>query len=298
MKVLAFDIGIKNLAYCVSTYDEETNKYNIVEPYCDNWNIINLINDKDIKCQCEDCENNVTQYAKVDGQMLYYCGKHKKLHKELLENNMLDFEFLNTDERCQYTKSCKTKARYKYRDMCYCTTHKNAHAKLLIKERNLQKYKVIVKDFTIHDLKVKLLKTLEEYIDIFLYVDEVYLENQPAYCNPTMKAISDVLYSWFLIRVYADSEYYQSTIKKIGFTAAANKMKINGMGQELNEEIDNAPNKYKKTKELSIVQTKSMLSHNQDYIDHLDSFGVKLDDMCDSYLHGVYQLQKNLKKIK
>jgi len=41
MKLLSFDIGIKNLAYCMVEYAPDTKKLDIKE-----WNIINLIEEE------------------------------------------------------------------------------------------------------------------------------------------------------------------------------------------------------------------------------------------------------------
>lgn len=296
MKVLGFDVGIKHLAYCITEYNVDTETYNIPGKCSDNWNIINLTEDYKLRCANPECDASVTQTAIVNGQNHYYCGRHKKLHLSVLEANPISY--LNCDKgNCEYAKSCKGKTKYTYDGMCICEKHKIMIDRNLDKERTLKKHKVFVKDFTTHDLKLKLLYALDGYSDIFLNVDVVCIENQPAFKNPTMKAISDVMYTWFLMRANVDNEFTGSTIHKITFFSPSNKMKINDMEEELNEEIDNAPNKYKKTKDLAIVHTRKMLSHDSLCIEHLNSF-KKQDDLCDAYLHGVYYLQKEMKLKK
>jgi hypothetical protein len=294
MKVLGFDVGIKNLAFCVVEKQDEY--YNIPEPVNKFWNIINLTEQCDLHCAKEGCDNPVTQIGTIEGTKHYYCGRHKSLHKALLlENPIYIDETDDTTARCDCTASCKTKSKWMNYDNYLCTKHKTLYEKNITKERILKKYKTFVKDFTIHDLKLILLNKLDEMQDIFLTVDCVCIENQPVFRNPTMKAISDVMYTWFMIRGFIDKDITNSSINKICFFAPSNKMKINDKEKELNEEIDNAKNKYKKTKNLAIEHCSSMICHNEDYVGHLDKYKKK-DDLCDAYLHAVYYIQKEGKK--
>jgi hypothetical protein len=168
------------------------------------------------------------------------------------------------------------------------------------KTRALTKYKTFVKDFTIHDLKLSLLNKLDTFKELFLKVDIVCIENQPTFKNPTMKAISDVLYTWFMIRGLVEKESNGSTISKITFFAPSNKLKIAGKTDDINEQIDQADkagSKYKKTKELGITNCLEFIKWNQSYVDHLNTFKKK-DDLCDAFLHGVHWIEKNLEPKK
>jgi len=300
MKVLGYDVGIKNLAYCVTEYDHETEHFNVIQPCKKYWNIINLTEDQEKHCESPNCEANVTQWATVSGVPRYYCGKHKKVHKLFLEENEIDI--MMTDDvtaKCEHSASCKSKSKFMTQEKYLCTTHKNMFEKNETKNRTLKKHKLFVKDFSIHDLKIKLIREFDKLIDIFLSVDCVCIELQPVFKNPSMKALSDVMWSWFALRGIVDGEVNNSTINKLCFFAASNKMKINGQEEELNEEIDNAKNKYKKTKDLGVQQCIKMLSHDQTCIDHLNTFKKK-DDLADACLHSCYYIQKEmgLKKNK
>ena len=296
MKVLGFDVGIKNLAYCVVEKQDEY--FNIPEPCEKHWNIINLTEQCELHCAKEECDNPVTQTALVEGEKRYYCGRHKALHKALLLENPVYLD--ETDDpaaKCDCVASCKAKSKFMNYDNYLCTKHKTMYEKKIVKERTLAKYKTFVKDFTIHDLKLVLLEKLDEMQEIFLSVDCVCIENQPVFRNPTMKAISDVMYTWFLIRGFMEREETGSVINKITFFAPSNKMKINNKEKELNSEIDNAKNKYKKTKDLAVQHCNSMICHNEDYVTHLNKYKKK-DDLCDAYLHAVYYIQKGEPKPK
>ena len=54
--------------------------------------------------------------------------------------------------------------------------------------------------------------------------DEVLIENQPTLKNPTMKTISTLLYSYFVMRGITDK---QGTISNVRFICPSNKLKVN-----------------------------------------------------------------------
>lgn len=295
VKVLGFDVGIKNLAYCI--VEKQDDKFVIQEDHTKCWNIINLTEQDKLRCAYGGCLNQITQTAEISGSKYYFCTKHKNYHKVLLEEYPIDFlDCEDTNSKCSHTASCKTKSKYMWCGNGICNKHKEMIEKNENKLRTLTKYKTFVKDFTIHDLKLSLLTKLDTFKELFLKVDVVCIENQPTFKNPTMKAISDVLYTWFMIRGLVEKEQNNSSISKITFFAPSNKLKIAGKTDDINEQIDIATksgSKYKKTKELGITNCLEFIKYNQQYVNHLNTFKKK-DDLCDAFLHGVHYIEKNL----
>ena len=80
MKLISFDVGIKNMAYCI--LDLQGSQLNI-----NNWGILNLMDDENISYTC-DCKNkpknkktpptNCSKKAKYHKNDKYYCEKHAK----------------------------------------------------------------------------------------------------------------------------------------------------------------------------------------------------------------------------
>lgn len=74
MQLLSFDVGIKNLAYCI---------LNDSKDICD-WNVINIIdNDESIICSCNNksgskCKSKASFYCINDKSKIGYCKKHSK----------------------------------------------------------------------------------------------------------------------------------------------------------------------------------------------------------------------------
>ena len=106
-----------------------------------------------------------------------------------------------------------------------------------------------------------------------------------------MKSIASTVYDYFLIRGIVDKKN-NSKIKFVKYISPSNKLKIdnNKTVQVLGNTKDDK--KYKITKSLSIEYTKILINNDKYYLDFLNK-EKKKDDLCDSFLQGVYYLNKN-----
>jgi hypothetical protein len=298
MRVLSFDVGIKNLAVCLLEWTETDT---LIIHY---WDVINLLESKkeSEKCLClkDKCSNKVVAYSEFNCKH-YFCSKHLSLKEELLTPFLSDYvedkwiqekklvcQNCNQDENINITTNSR---KTYYKNDILNQTLCSKHYKSLIDKLNNSKTKIYtiknkkVKDMTTDDLKFHLVKCLDERKNILLSdIDMVLIENQPTFKNPTMKAISDTLYTWFLIRGMVDS----STVKKIKFISPSNKLKE--FNTKTIEEADETK-KYKETKKLSIQNTKTVLLCYElnKWADLLNSH-TKKDDLADSFLQGWYVL--------
>jgi hypothetical protein len=81
MKVLSFDVGIKNLAGCVLEWNTDSDdiKSHLNIHY---WDIINIVQNKtnneqkSYKCYSKDCSGKVKSYIDLSGTKYYLCSKH------------------------------------------------------------------------------------------------------------------------------------------------------------------------------------------------------------------------------
>jgi hypothetical protein len=343
MKVLSFDVGIKNLAACIVEWDDYDNnnediKSNLKIHY---WTIINLLtsqtdSDKiinDYKCCCKDskkndCTKKAKSYVEFNNIKYYFCTKHLSSKDDVLspiiniyaEENWLQEKNLNC-EICELTQLAdkigdNTSIDTEHKDICIHnsiskdkikTSRKmyyinklinktlcSKHYKTMIDKIETAKKKVSliknkkVKDMTSDDLKFHLVKCLDERKIDLLNVDMVLIENQPTFKNPTMKAISDTLYTWFMIRGIADKEINNSTIQKIKFISPSNKLKE---FDQTNIEEASENKKYKETKKLSVENTKTiLLSYDLNQWINVIMSHQKKDDLADSFLQGWYVL--------
>ena len=305
MRVLSFDVGIKNLAGCILEWNETDNlKSNLKIHY---WDVINVVDSKkkedelQYKCTNNDCKMKVKSYIELNNIKYCFCTRHLK-DKETLLNHIFEpyaeSNFTQTPEGCCTQCDIETSSKRKKTlytninlNICICAKH---YKQLITKTANAKK-KVIsfkkskVKDMTTNDLKLHLIKCLDARKDILLKdIDMVLIENQPTFKNPTMKSVSDTIYTWFMIRGVVDKNINNSSIKDVKFISPSNKLK------EFNTEtIEDAEDnqKYKITKKLSVENTKTILTSYglDESISRILSFDKK-DDLADSFLQGWYVL--------
>ena len=214
MSLLSFDIGIKNLSYCLLNKSTQE----IVD-----WGILNISCDK-------------------------LC------------------DHVNTKNKC-----CDKSATYLHGDILLCSSH----SKL---KQYPNKCKKIKSDNSIYNVGKKMVDELDKY-PLFLDCEDVIVENQPSLKNPTMKSIQMMVYSYFLIKGQA---------KNLEMINARNKLKVY-KGPKITCIITD---KYKRNKFLAIEYCKEMIKNqNKKYIELFDN-SKKKDDLADSYLQGIYYINK------
>jgi hypothetical protein len=332
-KILSWDVGIKNLAYCIIQINEDKT-FKIIK-----WAIINLTDSDEITCCAplkkpnnKICGKKAKFFCDKDNEIKYYCQTHKSQQ----EIDVSDFENKHVtniiDEKCQSiaprtNKVCNKKANFKIDNDICCKTHKEKILKNKIKELSPR---LIKKKNTMDPQKLceKMYNKLSE-ID-FKDIDEVYIENQPTHINPIMKSVSSSLLSYFVFLFQS----HNSKDKIVKFVAPSSKIlitkelvdkinkKITGHAKIKNQEckcrlckleIELKANKercnesnenyteykfnYDSTKELGIIYTEKVLEDNniKDSLDMIKDY-VKQDDLCDAFLHGYKQ--KNKKETK
>ena len=299
MKILSWDVGIIHLAYCILDYNTETKKYKIYD-----WEQINIASDdEDTKCSC--CSKNGKYYClNHEDTKVYLCGVHKKKYVpiEVKLEDLFDKDKGNTcvyEGKNKCTKNSTYQAKINLNDKlnftknyvkeCYCTAHTKSILNKLNNSRKLQSLKKInAMKMSIDILRYNLVAELEKRGSL-LQVDKVLIENQPAFKNPKMKAISSTIYDYFLIRGIFDKERTHSNICAVKYICPSNKLKVNEDNtiQTLSKTTDNK--KYKMTKQLGIIYCKQLISHDQSKLDFLAT-QKKKDDLCDAFLQGAHYL--------
>ena len=85
MKFASFDVGIKNMAYCI--FDCSGTRANIVE-----WNVINLM-DKEVKHICNQTTKNKICKKKAVYRKgnLFFCNKHAEKSDYFLPNTKFSY---------------------------------------------------------------------------------------------------------------------------------------------------------------------------------------------------------------
>lgn len=263
MKLVSWDIGINNLAYCIMK-DKEIIK----------WGLIDILEDirPDI-FQCEGtlkngnkCSKKAGFYKQIDNNREYFCGTHSK-----------DISKIPKHELChginKNGNKCKSKANYyidrnEYKQY-YCNKHQTT---LDDEDKKILKKYITIDNISFYERSKMLYEQLCKVDDI-LDVDIVLIENQPVYKNPIMKSIQMLLYGYYL----------QNNAKEIHLLNATQKMKVyDGPPIECEIKDIHAKNKY-----LSKEYCKYFLKDNPEKLTYFNSYD-KRDDLADTYLQGLY----------
>jgi len=284
MKLVSFDVGIKNMAYCF--FDISGENIGVKD-----WNVINLMPDANkntVLCNC-----NIT-----------IKGNKKKNIKPI-------------------TKTCGNKAKYTKNEFCFCERHARTASFLMpsknhksgslnkMKTNELKQFALsfniipentkksvveqILEYFNKHSLEPIIkpksnasnidLITIGKNIKIefdkvdFSQVDCVIIENQISPIANRMKSIQGMLAQYFIMR--------HDSIQ-IEFLSSSNKLK--GFEKEHDTEDSN----YKQHKMDAVFHTKRIIENP--YFSSWKSHVInhkKIDDLADAFLQGLWYLKKH-----
>tara|TARA_B110000208_G_scaffold192009_1_gene261746 strand:+ start:2146 stop:2814 length:669 start_codon:yes stop_codon:yes gene_type:complete len=164
------------------------------------------------------------------------------------------------------------------KNLAYCLFEDNT-----IIDWNIIDISIPTKKKKLNLISEKLIKNVNN--DKYLNVDYVLIENQPCLKNPTMKSIQMILYSIYMIH-----KCNNNTIN-ILLINASNKLKVyTGPEIELGRVYKS---KYTIRKKMAIRHTQYFLKDNPKQLLYLNNHKKK-DDLCDTYLQGLYFYKKLL----
>lgn len=327
--IIGWDIGIKNLSYCIVKELVDDEKPDSLQNYQDcfrlndrifqiiDWNLINiaenmdaidennkiiLMNRKKPICKYEIGNNNIcgklANFCLEDleyGKYVGFCNSHFR---------RTDYSRLPIVDKvcnCYYQDdniSCDKKAVYITKNnhyIGYCLQHKKELIKNnLISEDDLSKISNI-KKATHMDLTTMgntLYNELDKYPST-LTADTVLLENQPVLKNPTMKSVQMFVYSYYLMKGFRNED---SAINSIKCYSASKKLDIiklfpSDIANQYTKSVDNLKSKYSKNKKLSVLMTDYLLKDCSKWYP-LFKESKKKDDLCDALLMTLHYLIK------
>ena len=276
MKILSFDVGIKNLAYCYLEYSNSV--IDVIE-----WDIINICREKHWICKCKKKNKDIcNKQAKYFKNNIYYCKIHAKKSDFLIP----------TEEILKVRKKIHRKK---------------------ISEKFMREFisdNGIILDATPKTLKKKYKK--DELISIIeKYIENNYLNYIEKINTNTLNMIDcGKLLKMHLDKHFGDKEIDKIIIEnQIGPLALRMKM-LQGMitqhfieQEKINIEFINASNKlkdflnkkkttYNERKKMGIEITKKYLDEH-DILNKWDEIFVKhskKDDLADSFLQALWYI--------
>lgn len=312
MKFLSFDVGIKNLAYCIVNYEIE----NPSEFKIDEWGIINLIKNEqensyeNQKCKCFNknkkiCGGKAKYYAKLKNKSLFYCNRHLCEHNKIMQwfNSTEFYENYDSEHICSYIgkKPCERKAKWYYLNnenkVYLCTTHKSNFLTKELKSTQPKKIKKVkCNNIPIEKVFLNMTKILDAKYKHFLQIPTVLIELQPVYLGPKMKSVSNHLFSYFMIRGIIDKELNNTLTHYITYMSAKSKLTIDDENNvDIMTKDKNQSQKYKIHKQMSQDYTRKLLQNDPFNLEYFNSLSKK-DDLADAYLQCIYYILRNIRK--
>ena len=313
MKLISFDIGIKNMAFCIFDISPGSHNVSIQE-----WNVLNLMEEETPKTVCnyitipkgkkslpkECCK--VAKYKKFDK---YFCDKHSKNSPDYIiptkECSQSSFKKMKSDE---LLRTCclhglidsqeETSVRF---------------TKIVLLEK-LQKYfeekcfELIInkKKKTANDTDLimigKNMKLLLNKVDGIQDVTHVIIENQISPIANRMKTIQGMLAQYFImnneninIEFISSSNKLRSIVGNIPKTVETTNLEntLRTCDEEMITQNQNQNSKYKAHKKDGVALCSQILEKNGDFIlwKHVLETKKK-DDLADCFLQGIWYLRK------
>ena len=177
--ICCFDIGIKNLAYCI--YDSDKKK--IID-----WNNYSLLEDGNVndvkdkyKCSSTNCNKNGVYTFREK----YYCKKHCSAEKPIfkdLSGNILK----NMPNVSVLKEMLKTKGKISKEELH--AKVKETYALPIVKKKSIKKL------FDMEGLHDSIRKFVIDHKESLEKASVIGLENQPVLKNPNMKTVQILIY--------------------------------------------------------------------------------------------------------
>jgi hypothetical protein len=311
-KVLSFDVGIKNLAYCKIEFSKETKTIVRIEE----WGLINLKSDPWIpdhnekRCMAEVksgaiCGNCSNSWIIKDGARKELCRVHSKNFDKATPDY---FPYELRDLSC----ACGEKSRKFHTKISESMIRIFGYCNKCAKKTTEQLTKIC--DYMKSD-DTKLYTNLYDGLNAIKIddVNEVVIENQPALKNPRMKSIQMFIYSFFFI---GGKTGRLNDLNQVAFFSATKKLNPTNIVENIlkkknKEELTPAPvpesasapeeplseyRAYKKRKNDSIFIVSCVLDEMDDWKRFFLSHPKK-DDLADSLLQGIAQYCKQSQSV-
>lgn len=296
MRYLSWDVGIKNMAYAL--LEKNNDVCNLIKT-----GIINLVDKREI-CKFKlrsgkEC-GKIAKYKLLNylNEENCYCKVHStKVKIEPIQSD--NFKCV----KCNQTSKINILNKEEW---SWCEKHENLSKKVL----TIFKAKKITgqncAQQPMQELILELTRKLDNNKD-FIDVEGVWIENQPALINPTIKTIASALYTYFVIRGNVDKK--ENKIKFIKFASPLNKLKVSNNTTKV--ALDKAKNDreyYNIEKGLSKIYVRALITNDElKMLEKVrENNDGKDDDVCDAYLQGFHHIfegnipehyQKKLKNI-
>jgi len=298
MKLISFDVGIKNMAYCILSIDS-CNTLSI-----DDWGVLNMIDNETPEihsCSCMIPAKNKKTVPKQCGKKAkytknsdYFCEKHAKANKK--------FMIPTKQSSIAYIKKMKMESLIDIAKGYMLNLENEKLKKADLVQRITQfyqttnfetiMYKKAISANNVNLIHIgKSIKTLMNQLPGIDDITHVAIENQISPIANRMKTIQGMLAQYFIMK---------NDDILIEFISSANKLKqfndrsIVQVEPIIQSSSQRANPQYKEHKKDAVSFCKEILSTNESIRHWSESLVVKKkDDLADCFLQGLWYLKNN-----
>ena len=311
MKIISFDVGIKNMAYCIFLLNEELETpFAIVD-----WNVVSLLEKEQPKVFCN-ATSIVVKKGKKDvnqpkepklccriGKFKkgtnVYCDKHSKSQTEWLipesrfsqkilkRTKMEDMIKIASELKINNIGKKRVEIMKSFDDFM---THKCLEPVISVKNK-------AAGDVDLVSIGKKMKEIFDNVLKEHNDISNVLIENQISPLANRMKTIQGMLSQYFIMQYDTISiEFISSSNKLKTFSNMKKDNAISESGEKESINIQSQSQKYKNHKNDGVYYSKKVIENNIWMSNNqwtLDS--KKKDDLADCFLQGLWYLLKTEK---
>jgi hypothetical protein len=283
MILLSFDVGIKNLAYCLLSITEiEDSSKHFIEII--KWNIIDL--------SCHHVEESETEAVEKN---LKQCCKCKKAATYCTHSNTM----LPEDVK-KYCKKHAEEAQLPMHPKLLKSNSKNGQAPYIVPLSVINK-KVSCNKINIVDLG----KNIKCHLDVIFSkhmdkIDAILIENQIGNLAGRMNVLQGMISQYFIMRNITSIEFISATNKLKLFKSIINKKTGLSEGGNLDNVLESEKKLYKMRKDAGKMVCRSLLTFYPKLNEWITKYDKhkKNDDLADCFLQGYYYAHLHFNEIK
>jgi hypothetical protein len=301
MKVISFDIGIKNMAYCVLSSTDNHDKPIIIH----DWNVLSMVetnNSITYPCNCSIPGKNKKTPSKLCGKKSkyqkdeqYFCERHAKKNTQwIIPTKQHSINYIKKQKVQDIITICNTHMLLIKHDVK--TLKKDKLVEILLEFYQQRCYDPIItpKKVNANDVDLicigKSIKHIFNQLPDIETITHVLIENQISPIANRMKTIQGMLAQYFIMKndnIHIEFVSSSHKLRQFKDISGIVPTPIQNTITDIDKTVKN-PN-YKSHKNDGILYTNQILCKNDDFNKWSSAMNTpKKDDLADAFLQGLW----------